>query len=460
MAAAHNRDVRRRVGIDAAFIELMNAGFKRRLFTDYVGDAQALVGGTSSAVSPTAVLKECARITSDHLELSVTKDEQLRELKRRQLASRSGLMRLIPQGLHKYVDYLSSLRRDPKPSELIRNLAVSGVFATVAALNARARMAALYAGIGHLAIMSILLMRNTPKMNTPMGMESKSVSWSAAAVRSAIGVSMLFAAAGGMATAAALYFLRFLPALEPSLRARIALAVSVLCSGLATSYYEVFEEKEKDGWRWKRALEGFLPEDVQARLKEQVFGVADDPMMELYSFAYDPEVDDYPPRPKYVDELPPGEVSVGGSGELDEEVAQEHFTRWMADRRDARKAPVLDARPEDEWVGAKEGMFVEADTVPKWLTSAYNKNVLQANKWRGRPARYEKDTAEFEPVEGPVGFRDKRPEWMDMFGTGIWEEKLLASRAAAREFGTYRKTMYKIDKKVVLKPCDGADKDT
>lgn len=41
---------------------------------------------------------------------------------------------------------------------------------------------------------------------------------------------------------------------------------------------------------------------------------------------------------------------------------------------------------------------------------------------------------------------------------GIWEEKITASRKAARAFGSYRKTMWKIDKEVQLQPCDGADK--
>jgi hypothetical protein len=45
------------------------------------------------------------------------------------------------------------------------------------------------------------------------------------------------------------------------------------------------------------------------------------------------------------------------------------------------------------------------------------------------------------------------------FEPGIWEEKLTACRAAVMEFGTYRKTMWKLDKKVKLKPCDGADKE-
>lgn len=102
-------------------------------------------------------------------------------------------------------------------------------------------------------------------------------------------------------------------------------------------------------------------------------------------------------------------------------------------------------------------MYVQ--NIPVWLNTAYQKNVLKANKWRGKPTKFVKDNTEFEPIVGPVGFRDKQPSWLqDLFSAGIWEEKITASRKAARAFGSYRKTMWKIDKEVQLQPCDGADK--
>ena len=100
-------------------------------------------------------------------------------------------------------------------------------------------------------------------------------------------------------------------------------------------------------------------------------------------------------------------------------------------------------------------MYVK--NIPNWLNSAYQKNVLQANAWRSKPFVFIKDTTEFEPVPGPFGFRDKRPQWLQIFGTGVWEEKITASRRAARAFGSYRKTMWKLDKQVVLRPCDGVE---
>lgn len=174
----------------------------------------------------------------------------------------------------------------------------------------------------------------------------------------------------------------------------------------------------------------------------------------MYDYDYDPMIDDYPRRMKYLDELDGGleGPGVGGSGQLDEDDAAEHYNQWRDDMKNSRRSPIEYVAPEEPWVGGKKDMYV--DKVPKWLGEAYERNVRNANQWRGKPTIYEKDTSEFDDVEGPIGFRDKRPDWLDLFGSGIWQEKTQASRKLAREFGTYRKTMHKLDKDVVLKKCD------
>jgi hypothetical protein len=78
----------------------------------------------------------------------------------------------------------------------------------------------------------------------------------------------------------------------------------------------------------------------------------------------------------------------------------------------------MDVQPEVPWVGGRKGMYVQ--NIPGWLNTAYQKNVLKANKWRGKPTKFVKDTTEFEPVVGPLGFRDKQPSWLDLFGTGTY----------------------------------------
>jgi len=404
------------------------------------------------------MIQQSAKKISNQFELSSTKEEQLQELKRLRLLKRTGLIRLLPQALHKYVDYLNSLKKNPMKGELVRNMAVSAVFSLITILNSRARMALIYSFLGNVAVMSILLTRNMPKVNVPMGMDrNKVVSWSDNSFKTAVGVTAFFSISSTIIFSSLLSIL--LSNLNLVQRIKSAMALSVLTTGYLTSFYEVFEDKDKNGWRWDRAVEGILPEDVQAKLKEQVFGNGKAPLYDTYQFDHNPQIDEYPPLPKYIDEVEPAveDAAAGGSGDYDEVDSKAQFDKWNAARKDARRAPILDALPEEKWMGGKAGMYVK--NVPAWITNAYKKNVVKASKWRSMPIKFAKDTSgDVKPIIGPIGFRDKRPDWMDMFGSGVWEEKLTTSRKAARAFGTYRKTMFKIDKKVQLLPCDGADK--
>ena len=446
LEAAQGSDTMKRISVDENFINLMNVGFQKKYLTE-TADVSSYITKTPPA---SLIIKSAAKLTSDQLELKKSKEEQLKDLKRKKLLERNGIMKIVPQNLHKYIDYVVSLRKDPKGGELARNIGLSGIFSFIVINNARARMAYMYSLIGNLAVMSILLTRNMPKLDVPLGMDrNKVVNWSQISFQTALAITFLFAIPSGLL--GALLLIPFpLPAI---IKIKAALSLSIIGSSFFTSFFEVFEEKSKPGWRWKRAMEGNLSDDVQEQLKKQIFG--ERKLNDLYDFEYNPEVDDYPPKPKYVDEVD-GSSTPGGSGDVDEEESTVHFAKWREERKDARKAPIMDVTPETPWVGGKVGMYVTS--VPAWLSNAYQKNVLKANKWRGKPTKFVKDTSEFEPIVGPIGFRDKSPEWLNLFGTGIWEEKITASRKAARAFGSYRKTMWKIDKEVVLQPCDGADK--
>jgi hypothetical protein len=391
-------------------------------------------------------------MTSFKLELGKSKEEQLAEFKKKRVQERTGLMRVIPQGLHKFADYLSSMRKKPAQAELTKNVLIAVFFAFVVWVNQGARSAFMYYVIGNMATMSSLLTRNMPKVNIQPGQAKRQVgTWSATSFKTALAMTVSCTVATALAT---LILVSLLP-LPLDAKLKAAMMTSIISSAYFTSFYEVFEEKGKNGWRWAKAMEGTLPTDVNAKLAGELSGTTKK-NGDLYDYNYDPQVDDYPPVAKYVDEVD-GTDAAAGTGEVDEDEAKEHFEKWRQFRKDSRRPPVEDAPPETPWVGGKEGLYVT--NVPTWLSSAYKANVLKANRWRDEPARFIKDTTEFELVPGPYGFRDKAPEWMDMFGTGVWEEKTTTSRKAARAFGTYRKTMWKVDNKVVLLPCDGADKD-
>ena len=443
LAAMEEKDTTKRIAIDENFINLMNAGYKRRLYSTQEGDVGQLLR------PELAIIRNAAKRTENVLELSKSKEEQLEDLKRKKLMERSGVMRMVPQPLQKFIDYFQSMYKPPATGDLRRNLGLAAFFSFVVWANQSARSAFMYLVIGNLIMVSALLTRGMPKFKVVPGMPKKqNASWSSNSFKTAVAITL----ASSLTTAGLTAGLFSLFKLSVDVVGKAAMIVSLMCSSYATSFFEVFEEKSKNGWRWRSSLEGTLPSDVEARLAEQVFN-SNKEMIDLYDFEYNPQVDDYPPLPKFVDDL---KDTKGGSAETDEDDAKAHFEKWKLMRKEARRPPIEEAAPEEPWVGSKVGMYVNKDKIPSWLSTAYYKNVQKANKWRDKKAIYHKDTSEFEPIMGPVGFRDKRPEWLDLFGTGVWEEQTTASRRAARAFGSYRKTMWKIDKKVVLQKCDGS----
>ena len=449
LAAAEAKSMDERITVETDFYKLMNLGFERRLASE-----RALANGIDASPRDSRFLplQNAAQYAERRLELGKSKDEQLRDLKKQRLAQRSGIMKMVPQPLHKYVDYLRSLQIKPSSSEVTKNVLFGAFFSFITWVN-QLRNAYMFYVVGHLIVLSSLLTRNMPpQVVSGVGKNRRVTSWSRNAFQSAAAITILFSLAASSVVGLATSVLP-LPLIA---KVKIIMVSSLISTSYFASFYEVYEEKSKNGWRWKKALEGnTLSAEDQAKLAEQVFGDNGN-LNDMYTNNYDPEIDDYPPLPKYLDELDGAEPTTqGGSGELDEGEAREHFEAWKIVRKEARRPPIEDAPPETPWVGSKEGMYVK--NIPGWLNSAYQKNVLGANAWRGKPTKFVKDTSEFEPIPGPFGFRDKRPQWLEIFGAGVWEEKVQASRRAARAFGSYRKSMFKVDKEVVLRPCDGVE---
>ena len=48
-------------------------------------------------------------------------------------------MKLIPDSLYKYIDYLNSLKKKPKTKDLISNIGIAAFFSFVVSANSRAR---------------------------------------------------------------------------------------------------------------------------------------------------------------------------------------------------------------------------------------------------------------------------------------------------------------------------------
>lgn len=438
MALIEEQNFQKAADLESSFNNLMNYGFKTRV-NKIVADKDE---------RKASFLRSAGIQITQQFGLNKSQAEQIKDLKELRKKQRTGLMKLVPESLYKYIDYLTSLKKTPKSQkEVYKNVGIGAFFSFILFANSNARVARMYWALGNLALMSSLLTRNMPEVKTMPGMDKrKVVSWSQNAFKTAVAVTLLHGVASFMAST-----LLTLPLpISAGAKIKAVAIISLISTGYYTSFYEVFEKKDENGWRWKRAMDGILTSDEQAKAAQMS---ENEKLSSMYDYYYTPDVDDYPPRPKYVDEVEkPEEMIQGGASELDETSAKLEFDEWKDRLKESRRRPVTDVAPETPWVGSKKDMYVA--NIPNWLTKAYKANVLKANAWRDVPNKFAKDFSEFEPFEGPLGFRDKSPAWIDLFSAGVWEEKVAVSRRAARAFGTYRKAMRNIDKEVVLQPCD------
>jgi hypothetical protein len=416
---------------DKDHTNLMNIGFQRRAYG-------------SAGVD---MLHKSAEKVGAAFDVGKSKKDQMQDLYDARARLRPSWARLIPDSLVQYYDFLAFLQKTPRKKDLMRNYFLGAFFSFVVWFNASARSSFMYCVVGNLTLLSAMLGRGSggamPKPGEP---KRAAASWSAGSFKMAGAIQALFSLG---AAALALLVSSVVPGMPRGIAAKLAMSASLASGAHYTAQYEVFEPKGRSGQRWKKFTENTEAMDESA-LEDQRMRYS---KTDKYDYDYDPMIDDYPYQNKYIDEDIEEEASMGGAGAgVDDEQQAEDFQNWQAARKLSRAPPVTDVAPETPWVGSKKGMYIKK--VPQWLDKAYQRNVLQANRWRDKESVYKKDYTEFEPVAGPPGFRDKRPDWLDLFGTGVWQAKTTASRKAARKYGTYRKSMQKIDKEVVLQPCD------
>lgn len=368
------------------------------------------------------ILKEVAVETASRFEVGRSKAEQLQELIRLRRA-RSGWLALLPTPLAKVAEYALTLRAAPRRRELVRNVLVSLFFSAISILNAQLRLAIILSSLGLLANLSILLTRNMPQKKIIPGQRSKMGAWSNESFRTALGLTGFFAVISFAVFRSAL---ALLPPLVGYVKLRVSLAGSIVFSGIATSYFEVFEEHAQGGWRWRRAMEGYLPDRLEARLKARANGqVAGTD--EVYDYRYDPMVHEFPARQRMPRLQEPGadidddenKLAYDDMGDLGNKSkppnprtfeVQQHYDNWRRERKDSRKPTLTTLRSSDRhWVGVRGGML-EA-SLPGWVKNA-DRRAMQTRQWRNLTPNSQKDTTEFKPIEGPFSFRDKTPEWI------------------------------------------------
>ena len=303
MSMIDNKEFQKAADLESGFDNLMNYGFMQR-FNDIISD---------DSPKKASLLRTSAEKIAANFDLNKSLEEQAKDLKELRKKQRTGLMKLLPESLYKYVDFLQSLRKKPKSKELFKNIGIGSFFSFVVWVNSNPRSANMYWVIGNLALMSSLLTRNMPEVKAMPGVDKKRVvSWSKSAFKSAVGVCLFW----GLSTFLSTFLVLLGLPLNPGAKLKTTAIVSLLSTSYLSAFYEVFEKKDEDGWRWKRAMDGMTSSDEIAKAESKDLTKLSD----KYDYKYDPDIDDYPPLPKYIDEVEKVEVELsGGSGEMDEE---------------------------------------------------------------------------------------------------------------------------------------------
>lgn len=387
-----------------------------------------------------------------HAQFSTQTDEvkelAFQKAKNDMVKKRRGLFNLFPKIIHRLFDYISSLKKPPSKQILVRNVAFGILFAIIMLYNT-GRRATTFGVAGNLVMCSLLLSRGMPEKKNSLGMDRTAVNWSTPSWTSAFGITAMFSLPTVLV--AKLVFMLWFPKLSAELKWSASLACGVLAAAIGTSFYEVFESKSNSGWRWRNVEHGYLPPAVEAKLRKQVFGekttdVIND-MEEGYEFEYNPDVDD--------------EGIVNKQSKLFDKMAgvnvqaeQAHYEQWVQARKEKFKEPSVTYTPSEveRLIGAKSQFF----DVPEdaFIEQGYREVTTRLNPWRKKKLQFKKNFVD-EPIVGPYAFRDKTPEWLKEFSE-IFTDKVTQRQKMARSYGSYRKSMYKKDSKVVLLPSDGA----
>lgn len=373
-------------------------------------------------------LARIAGKTINRFELGQSRAEQFQILKEQKIQELNGVVKYLPGSAKHVFSYFQSLYVPYTRSEILKNLAISSVFAIIALINEQLRMATMYGFIGNMIMLSILLTRNMPKQRSTPGLESKTaVFWSFPSFLTAVGLIATSTISSVLLSLGALALTK----IDLSIKLKISVILSLLSSAVVASCFEVFEPKNRAGWRWKSVRDGYLPSNVEDELMAQLDEREDG--VDTYSFDYDFEADG----------VNLDDASLNKNMDKSEMDAVAAYEKWIANKSDVMKVHV---ELREDLIGAKSGFFGGDGKATLWSQSRRSSKKTQKESG---------DSVGQKKVVGPLRFRDKSPYWMQFFRNTVGSNKNKASQVVAREFGTYRKTMWRTDKEVVLQPCDG-----
>ena len=442
---AAGSDTKKIAEIQKNYDQLMHVGFMRRLQSMH----EVPKFGKRSTMD--GMIQDCAEEAFREFERLT--GQRLSPEKRKR--KKSGFFSTLSTQLK----YLSSLRKKPGLFELVKNVLLVAPFVWAVGKGTGDVWNKLgFSLIGHTVLIVALVLRGRPWNTFSTFLAKEFYPFESTAMRTALWTNLLYT--GVAFTTVSTLTSLFLTAFDFNTRFSTTLSATLLASCLAASIYEVYEPRERDGWRWEHFME---LEEGMGSLTGTPSGspAAAESLTQLYDFAYDPEVDDDQAAQRDASLLLANGMDPDAVSEI--ESSQKHYEDFRRQVQASRKAPIdydennLEAL--NELIGAQPGFLLPEKDIPDWMHEAYDQHVTGKADWQQVPRVQRID--QFTPDEdikhiGPKFFRDKRPKWMAELSPESEEvDPDEETRKLARQYGTYRKAMYKVDKEIVLDPSDG-----
>lgn len=446
------------------YMNLMRQGFLRRVVAE-ASDVDLLDPNAPAPDPRIGLVRRAVTATSNRFELRSSKSDQLTELHKKRLAKRSWAFRLLPSLFQRLVDFTLSIRVQPSRQDMFTSLAAGTIFAFISYSNQRLKGALKFAVLGQATLFSMLLTRGT---RAPAGSAQrpgpspapKGLPFALHTIQLALFYSLSTALATTAGARAVLELLSrvFFSAVKLTVETKwqTSLAISVLLSSFLLAYLQVQEDRNAVGEKWRRAMSGLPSSQASAHWSSQLQAQERLAVTEMYDYPYDPDQDD---DKMIVGEGQAADKPSSSMGNADDPEAEHRlkYEQWKKERDEQQRQRTTSITLDEKQIGVRKGLL--ESKAPKWLKDVFLQSEVTKTPWKRAVKPVEKKTEQKFSVEGPMGFRDKTPAWLEPFDGFIWEETTVVNRRAARAYGAYRKCMWKLDPEVRLLPCDGADKE-
>lgn len=453
-----------------AYKKLMMASFRKRL-----KDEEAFLN-RGEALTP---LRRAAVLVSNQFELKLTRAEQLQALRNKVSLARAGPLRFFPPIVQKSYDFMVSIYKKPNAKELTRNAAVGALFVLMTLANPSPRSTFGFYIMGLAVSLSALLTRNMPIKktgNNPFAMDREAVVnfSSYSAFRHALLITLLFSVSAFIS--AELITMLLLPTSwlpEGSNRHHVVMALSTIATFICNSYFEVYEEKGRDGWRWEKIEEQWsegnmkrltIPKFTEEQFTQlHTYKLSDDMIDEgmadtVLPLSKDPATLLWNKAEEDAKEHAAllSEKTEDGRAKTQAELAEDHYQIWLAEReakkRIAAERAVL---MTDHNVGAKPGFLKNTTEVSDNVLYLYEEAMAGRHRYDTKIKdssgnEKEKDSTVVpkqlngeDYVPGPLFFRDVEPKWMRELFNGNGHRDFTTGEERAAQYGIVQQEMRK-----------------